>query len=137
MHKKKAGKLQTGIIFPKQYWLAVNGKPIMNTCRRVLQARLDMLRSQGTMSRSHLLVRRQLCVGSKGVGHMCHTDKFYIYFHNENYKKNTFCNIKIQPRLKATKVLRGVACYYEMLPSTTFEKNQFLLTTKWSRPMKG
>jgi len=28
MHKKKAGKLQTGITFPKQYWLAVNGKPI-------------------------------------------------------------------------------------------------------------
>jgi len=27
MHKKKAGKLQTGITFPKQYWLAVNGKP--------------------------------------------------------------------------------------------------------------
>jgi len=25
--KKKAGKLQTGITFPKQYWLAVNGKP--------------------------------------------------------------------------------------------------------------
>jgi len=29
MHKKKAGKLQTGNTFPKQYWLAVNGKPIM------------------------------------------------------------------------------------------------------------
>jgi len=29
MHKKKAGKLQTGITFPKQYWLAVNGKPKM------------------------------------------------------------------------------------------------------------
>jgi len=28
MHKKKAGKLQTGSTFPKQYWLAVNGKPI-------------------------------------------------------------------------------------------------------------
>jgi len=28
MHKKKAGKLQTGNTFPKQYWLAVNGKPI-------------------------------------------------------------------------------------------------------------
>jgi len=27
MHKKKAGKLQTGSTFPKQYWLAVNGKP--------------------------------------------------------------------------------------------------------------
>jgi len=27
MHKKKAGKLQTGNTFPKQYWLAVNGKP--------------------------------------------------------------------------------------------------------------
>jgi len=27
MHKKKAGKLQTGSIIPKQYWLAVNGKP--------------------------------------------------------------------------------------------------------------
>jgi len=27
MHKKKAGKLQTGITFPKQYWLAVNDKP--------------------------------------------------------------------------------------------------------------
>jgi len=27
MHKKKAGQLQTGITFPKQYWLAVNGKP--------------------------------------------------------------------------------------------------------------
>jgi len=27
MQKKKAGKLQTGITFPKQYWLAVNGKP--------------------------------------------------------------------------------------------------------------
>jgi len=27
MHQKKAGKLQTGITFPKQYWLAVNGKP--------------------------------------------------------------------------------------------------------------
>jgi len=27
MYKKKAGKLQTGITFPKQYWLAVNGKP--------------------------------------------------------------------------------------------------------------
>jgi len=26
MHKKKAGKLQTGSTFPKQYWLAVNGK---------------------------------------------------------------------------------------------------------------
>jgi len=24
----KAGKLQTGITIPKQYWLAVNGKPI-------------------------------------------------------------------------------------------------------------
>jgi len=30
MHKKKAGKLQTGITFPKQYWLAVNGKPKSN-----------------------------------------------------------------------------------------------------------
>jgi len=29
MHKKKAGKLQTGSTFPKQYWLAVNGKPII------------------------------------------------------------------------------------------------------------
>jgi len=28
MHKKKAGKLQTGSTIPKQYWLAVNGKPI-------------------------------------------------------------------------------------------------------------
>jgi len=27
MHTKKAGKLQTGHTFPKQYWLAVNGKP--------------------------------------------------------------------------------------------------------------
>jgi len=27
MHKKKAGKLQTGSTFPKQYWLGVNGKP--------------------------------------------------------------------------------------------------------------
>ena len=27
MHKRKAGKLQTGSTFPKQYWLAVNGKP--------------------------------------------------------------------------------------------------------------
>jgi len=27
MHKNKAGKLQTGNTFPKQYWLAVNGKP--------------------------------------------------------------------------------------------------------------
>jgi len=27
MHKKKAGKLQTGNTFPKQYWLAVNGNP--------------------------------------------------------------------------------------------------------------
>ena len=27
MHKKKAGKLQTGSTIPKQYWLAVNGKP--------------------------------------------------------------------------------------------------------------
>jgi len=27
MHKKEAGKLQTGNTFPKQYWLAVNGKP--------------------------------------------------------------------------------------------------------------
>jgi len=27
MYNKKAGKLQTGITFPKQYWLAVNGKP--------------------------------------------------------------------------------------------------------------
>jgi len=25
--KKKAGKLQTGSTIPKQYWLAVNGKP--------------------------------------------------------------------------------------------------------------
>jgi len=30
MHKKKAGKLQTGSTFPKQYWLAVNGKPKNN-----------------------------------------------------------------------------------------------------------
>jgi len=27
MHKKKAGKLQAGSTIPKQYWLAVNGKP--------------------------------------------------------------------------------------------------------------
>jgi len=27
MHKKKAGKLQTGSTISKQYWLAVNGKP--------------------------------------------------------------------------------------------------------------
>jgi len=27
MHRKKAGELQTGNTFPKQYWLAVNGKP--------------------------------------------------------------------------------------------------------------
>jgi len=27
MHKKKAGKLQTGSTIPKQYWLAVHGKP--------------------------------------------------------------------------------------------------------------
>jgi len=32
MHKKKAGKLQTGSTFPKQYWLAVNGKPITTGC---------------------------------------------------------------------------------------------------------
>jgi len=31
--KKKAGKLQTGNTFPKQYWLAVNGKP--KTDRRI------------------------------------------------------------------------------------------------------
>jgi len=30
MHKKKAGKLQTGNTFSKQYWLAVNGKPKRN-----------------------------------------------------------------------------------------------------------
>jgi len=30
MHKKKAGKLQTGSTIPKQYWLAVNGKPTNN-----------------------------------------------------------------------------------------------------------
>ena len=29
MHEKKAGKLQTGSTIPKQYWLAVNGKPKM------------------------------------------------------------------------------------------------------------
>jgi len=28
MHKSKAGKLQSGSTFPKQYWLAVHGKPI-------------------------------------------------------------------------------------------------------------
>jgi len=45
MHKKKAGKLQTGITFPKQYWLAVNGKPIkirilycFNFCKRKYEA---------------------------------------------------------------------------------------------------
>ena len=27
MHKSKAGKLQSGSTFPKQYWPAVNGKP--------------------------------------------------------------------------------------------------------------
>jgi len=27
MHKKEAGKLKTGSTIPKQYWLAVNGKP--------------------------------------------------------------------------------------------------------------
>jgi len=32
MHKKKAGKLQTGNTFPKQYWLAVNGKPKRYAC---------------------------------------------------------------------------------------------------------
>jgi len=30
MYKKKAGKLQTGNTFPKQYWLAVNGKPTID-----------------------------------------------------------------------------------------------------------
>ena len=29
MHKLEAGKFQTGNTFPKQYWLAVNGKPEM------------------------------------------------------------------------------------------------------------
>jgi len=33
MNKKKAGKLQTGITFPKQYWLAVNGKPNRNNSK--------------------------------------------------------------------------------------------------------
>jgi len=32
MHKKKTGKLQTGSTFPKQYWLAVNGKPKRGKC---------------------------------------------------------------------------------------------------------
>jgi len=31
MHKIEAGKFQTGNTFPKQYWLAVNGKPISET----------------------------------------------------------------------------------------------------------
>jgi len=37
MHKKKAGKLQTGITFPKQYWLAVNDKP-KTVCTRTQKA---------------------------------------------------------------------------------------------------
>jgi len=31
MHKIEAGKFQTGNTFPKQYWLAVNGKPKTNS----------------------------------------------------------------------------------------------------------
>ena len=34
MHKKKAGKLQTGSTIPKQYWLAVNGKPKRKAIRK-------------------------------------------------------------------------------------------------------
>jgi len=37
MHKIEAGKFLTGSTFPKQYWLAVNGKPtILGKTRRVL-----------------------------------------------------------------------------------------------------
>jgi len=31
MHKTESGKFQTGNTFPKQYWLAVNGKPKTTT----------------------------------------------------------------------------------------------------------
>jgi len=36
MHKKKAGKFQTGSTIPKQYWLAVNGKPKTNQGQNLL-----------------------------------------------------------------------------------------------------
>jgi len=38
MHKKKTGKLQTGNTFPKQYWLAVNGKPKKKSPHEALHA---------------------------------------------------------------------------------------------------
>ena len=44
MHKKKAGKLQTGSTFPKQYWLAVNGKPkikFFNLVYKIKQAKTE------------------------------------------------------------------------------------------------
>jgi len=37
MHKKKAGTLQTGSTFPKQYWLAMNGKPKTPNLVSILQ----------------------------------------------------------------------------------------------------
>jgi len=43
MHKKKAGKLQTGNTFPKQYWLAVNGKP--KTVNKLFINNLKILRN--------------------------------------------------------------------------------------------
>jgi len=43
MHKKKAGKLQTGSTFPKQYWLAVNGKPKTWFCRHPFIAPPDLV----------------------------------------------------------------------------------------------
>ena len=43
MHKKKAGKLQTGITFPKQYWLAVNGKPKTSSAVRTLGENMKLV----------------------------------------------------------------------------------------------
>ena len=40
MHKSKAGKLQTGSTFPKQYWLAVNGKPKNNVSWSIIFIRI-------------------------------------------------------------------------------------------------
>jgi len=71
MHKKKAGKLQTGITFPKQYWLAVNGKP---KTRRLAGHNRKSLQYKENIFNSGLFIRSR---NSANV-ERCTTDKFKV-----------------------------------------------------------
>jgi len=65
MHKKKAGKLQTGSTIPKQYWLAVNCKPkTVELQYFTLTDMLKHMRKRDTRLTRLALVNVYFCVAS-------------------------------------------------------------------------